>query len=180
MCFGCLHRGHISRDCGARLKCDICNQIHPTVLHINRQTPAPEHGLEPPEPISISHTTCGHTGAGKGHTMLSVLPVKVKAAKGNSVIQTYAFLDPGSTGTFCSEQLMHRLSKRSQVLLRTMGQTKMSPAFSLFCLEVAGLESSEFYPLPEVITQKQMPVTTDDMVTSQNLLKWPYLSKVHM
>lgn len=115
--------------------------------------------------------------------MLSVLPVKVKAAKGDSVIQTYAFLDPGSTGTFCSEQLMHRLSlpgKKTQVLLRTMGQTKMTSAFSLHNLEVAGLESSQFHPLPEVITQKQMPVTTDDMVKPQDLREWPYLSKVHM
>ncbi|KAK7929669.1 hypothetical protein WMY93_006064 [Mugilogobius chulae] len=121
--------------------------------------------------------------AGKEHIMLSILPVKVKAAKGNCVIETYAFLDPGSTGTFCSEQLMHRLSltgKRTQILLRTMGQTKQCPAFSLCNLEVAGLESSQFYRLPEVITQQQMPVTTEDMAKAEDLERWPYLAKVHM
>lgn len=183
VCFGCLQQGHISRDCEARLTCEICDQNHPTVLHINRQPNDTEREMETPAPVPISSTTCGHTGAGKDRTMLSVLPVRIKAAKGNYMIQTYAFLDPGSTGTFCSEQLMRRLSltgKRTQILLRTMGQTKKCPAFSLFNLEVGGLESSQFYPLPEVITQQQMPVTTEDMVKAEDLIKWPYLSKVHM
>lgn len=42
VCFGCLQRGHLSCDCAARLQCEICKQNHPTVLHINRQTTAPE------------------------------------------------------------------------------------------------------------------------------------------
>lgn len=183
MCFGCLQRGHISRNCVERFTCEICNETHSTVLHIKRQMASPEHAAETPEPLPVSHATCGHTGAGKDHGMLSVLPVKIKAVKGHRVIQTYAFLDPGSAGTFCSERLMHELNltgKRTQVLLRTMGQSKMSPAFSLFNLEVAGLESNTFCPLPEVITQKQMPVSKDDMVTSEDLIKWLYLSKVHM
>ncbi|XP_016522029.1 uncharacterized protein LOC107834739 [Poecilia formosa] len=78
---------------------------------------------------------------------------------------------------------MHQLNltgKRTQVLLRTMGQAKISSAFSLCNLEVAGLESNTFYPLPEIITQRQMPVTKDDMITSEDLIKWPYLSRVHM
>lgn len=106
-----------------------CKQNHPTVLHINK-----EMASETLEPVPISHTTCGRTGAGKDRGMLSVVPVKVKSAKGNYVVQTYAFLDPGSTGTFCSEKLMQRLNlhgRRTQVLLRTMGQTNLSPAFSL-------------------------------------------------
>lgn len=36
-----------------------------------------------------------------------------------------------------------------------------------------------FYPLPEAITRKQMPVTIN-MVRPQDLLKWFYLLKVHI
>lgn len=31
---------------------------------------------------------------------MSIVPVKVKSIKGSAVIQTYAFLDPGSSATF--------------------------------------------------------------------------------
>ena len=34
--------------------------------------------------------------------------------------------------------------------------------------------------LPEVFTQKKMPVTTDNMVTPEDLTKWPYLAKVNI
>lgn len=99
------------------------------------------------------------------------------------MVQTYAFLDPGSTGTFCSEKLMQRLNlngRRTQVLLRTMGQTNLSPAFSLCDLEVAALEGAQYHPLPDVFTQMEMPVTKQDMVTSEDLVKWQYLSKINL
>lgn len=49
--------------------------------------------------------------------------------KGNKIIHTYAFLDPGSTATFCRDKLMHQLNMRGKetfynILLRTMGQER--------------------------------------------------------
>ncbi|KAK3886574.1 hypothetical protein Pcinc_009223 [Petrolisthes cinctipes] len=45
MCYGCLRRGHMVKDCQRRRTCRICNKRHPTLLH--RQidvgnTPPPE------------------------------------------------------------------------------------------------------------------------------------------
>lgn len=36
-CFGCLCKGHMSKDRKEHLSCNICNQMHPSVLHINFQ-----------------------------------------------------------------------------------------------------------------------------------------------
>lgn len=36
-------------------------------------------------------------------------PVKVNSVKGNKTVETYSFLDPGSTATFCTEELMQDL-----------------------------------------------------------------------
>ena len=33
LCFGCLRVGHVSKRCLTRKKCDICQFIHPTLLH---------------------------------------------------------------------------------------------------------------------------------------------------
>lgn len=58
---------------------------------------------------------------------LSSVPVKIKANKGNKIVQTYAFLDPGSSSTFCTTDLMNQLDitgKKTNILLRMMNQEK--------------------------------------------------------
>ncbi len=38
VCFSCLGRGHMIRECDKPLTCDICKHKHPTVLHIDSKT----------------------------------------------------------------------------------------------------------------------------------------------
>ena len=186
MCFGCLCSGHMSKDCDRRLICKECGRNHPTVLHISerpRTNTENEHSKEKGYVKAPSSETCGHTGAGKEDSILSILPIQVKSIKGDKIIQTYAFLDPGSTATFCSEHLMQKLNIDGRItnfLLRTMGQEKVVFAHALNGLEVAGLDSNQFYSLPEVLTQRKMPVTTNNIVTQEELAKWPYLSDVRI
>ncbi len=128
-----------------------------------------------------STETCGHTGAGKDRCHLSVLPVQVKASKGDQIVQTYAFLDPGSSATFCTESLMQRLNlsgRKTQFLLQTMGQERVVPACVLSGLEVSAIDGNIFYQLPQTVTKKQMPVSSDNMVSKEDLSKWPYPAKV--
>ena len=37
-CFGCLKKGHMSKDCNTRLDCQTCQRKHPTLLHIDTRT----------------------------------------------------------------------------------------------------------------------------------------------
>lgn len=178
VCFACLRVGHMSSACERRLTCNVCSKTHPTVLHIKRPS-SPELLNPSDQPASLK--TCGHTGAGVDRCVLSIVPVKVKGVKGNHIITTYAFLDPGSSGTFCTEHLMQKLNvtgRKTNFLLSTMGQRKVVPAYSLTGLEVSDLDGSDFHLLPEVLTQSKMPVTVDNMMTSEELAKWPHLSKV--
>ncbi len=58
---------------------------------------------------------------------LWISPVKVKSKKSEKSVETYAFLDPGNTSTFCTDNLMHQLNiqgKKTDFLLCTMGQQK--------------------------------------------------------
>ena len=34
LCFGCLMRGHLSKECKRRMTCQSCQRKHPTILHI--------------------------------------------------------------------------------------------------------------------------------------------------
>lgn len=184
ICFGCLGVGHMSRDCNKRMICEVCDQQHPTALHIHKVGIDSAQKDKPPGVLaSTSSQTCGRTGAGKDRCILSIIPVQVKSTKGNKIIQTYAFLDPGSTATFCLEHLMQQLNitgKKTSFLLKTMGQEKIVPAYSLAGMEVSELKGKSFYPLPEVLTQKEMPVTPDDIISASEVENWPYLSKVHI
>lgn len=51
------------------------------------------------------------TEAGKD-CALAIVPVQVKAAKFSKSVLTYAFLDPGSSATLCTENLMDQLNAK--------------------------------------------------------------------
>ncbi|GAA6102059.1 diacylglycerol O-acyltransferase 1-like, partial [Tachysurus ichikawai] len=52
--------------------------------------------------------------AGSLDYKLAILPVEIKACNGSKIIETYAFLDPGSSATFCTEKLMEDLQVFTQ------------------------------------------------------------------
>ena len=108
----------------------------------------------------------GITGPGK--CALSILPVQVKSVKGNRIIQTYAFLDPGSSATFCTERLAQKLSlegKPTAFSLKTISQERPVKSTLVSGLELSEFKGNNFLPVPEVFTQRSMPVTKDDIPT---------------
>lgn len=123
ICFGCLKVGHMSKDCRKHLDCNVCHQNHPSVLHIERQDKGTSSNQQSVSSTNASPSvsqTCGHIGAGhKDATIFSIVAVKVKSQRSNKTVQTYAFLDPGSSGTFCTDSLARRLNvkgKRTSIL----------------------------------------------------------------
>lgn len=188
ICFGCLSiGGHISKDCKNCLTCNICKKAHPSALHIEPKDHINKDSTvsEPKRPSGVigsaSVELCGHIGAGDQESVLPIVLVRVKAAKGSHVHQVYALLDPGSSATFCSEELMSQLGlkgKRTHILLRTLNQEMSVPAYVVSGLEVSALDSDNFLPLPDTFTQKEMPVTTSSIPEQTDLTHWAYLSQV--
>lgn len=183
VCFGCLKFGHINRECRRRLTCDKCQLKHPTLLHSNSR----EQQAKPPEtPVSsalVSHQTGACTGAGDQGSTLSIVPVQIKSKKGDKVLQTYAFLDPGSTATFITSALMNQLNvqgPRTNILLRTMGQEKLVRSHYLTGLEISELERNNFIELPEVYTQDSIPVSRDNIPRQQDIEKWKHLKAIRI
>lgn len=114
-CFSCLPKGHVSKNCKKRLQCQVCQMEHPTVLH-----KATAEIVE--TPISSALVSADDATGARRDCALAIVPVRIKVAKGSRYIQTYAFLDPGSTATFCTENLMNQLKvhgRKTEILLRT-------------------------------------------------------------
>lgn len=56
--------------------------------------------------ITIAMVSTEQAEVGSLDYKLAIVPVKIKACNGSNIIQTNAFLDPGSSATFCTENLM--------------------------------------------------------------------------
>lgn len=71
-----------SKDCKSRLTCDVCNQNHPEILHIeqkNKEKPERTEQNETPivsNAVPSSHM-CRHIGADDETCIFSIVPVQV-------------------------------------------------------------------------------------------------------
>ncbi len=136
------------------MTCQICHRNHPSILHIDVKEKAKSQITEKEsgEPAGdsakvtaslVSLDAGNHIGAGNNACKLSIVPVQVKLCKGTKVVQTYAFLDPGSTANFCTEELMTELNtsgRKVKVLLKTMGQEKPVPSYKISGIKMAALK----------------------------------------
>lgn len=59
-----------------------------------------------------------------------------------------------------------------------MSQKKPTDCIIVNGLEVSSLEGGNFYGLPEVYTQKEIPVSKDHVSKQKDLEKWPHLKDV--
>lgn len=130
VCFGCLKKGHFSRDCKRRLSCERCSKRHPTILHRNEyeQANKDEKETKRNEADEQSQASTGGnetateqgkmTGNVKCHltsfnsfqeSLPAVVPVIARSRDTGREIETYAFIDGGSNASFCTEELKQKL-----------------------------------------------------------------------
>nr|XP_021329205.1 uncharacterized protein LOC110439111 [Danio rerio] len=196
LCFGCLVPGHLSKFCKRKLECKECALKHPDILHkVKEESSVPSENKDGAQrkevssmEVPITQESCGLTGAGETECVLSIVPVKVKSKNSNKHIETYAFLDPGSTASFCTEDLQRKLNvkgKPTRILLSTMGkdtsgeQTLMN-SFVISDLEVCGLEDTMFIELPKVFTHSSIPVHAENIPKQSDIQEWSYLQEVSL
>ena len=141
LCFGCLSNDHVSRFCPQRMTCKIanCTRKHPSILHTNfRERPTTDVGVGT-ESRSDTQVRSNMVNAGTNvdhadqsmdercRTSMAILPVKVRARNGDKTVITYAFLDNGSSATFCTESLMEQLGAKGpkvKISLSTLEKKK--------------------------------------------------------
>ena len=111
-CFSCLKPGHMRSECRNRSTCDICNGKHPTSLHIS--TPPQSVNKTEQSSQTVDTATCVNAASNNDiitdlESTMAIVPVKVRSADGLFTVDTYAFMDSGSSGLFCSEELLYKL-----------------------------------------------------------------------
>jgi len=142
LCDNCLlydHRG----STGPKLRfCHVtrCNGNHCSFLHPRsvEQAPSPTSSANqlsrdslPQASESVAEATSSYIQGKKRlvqkdnlipstATGLAVVPVKVRSPDLNKAVTTYAFLDTGSTASFCSEELANQLGLSGRVTLLSL------------------------------------------------------------
>ncbi|XP_045161949.2 uncharacterized protein LOC123526762 [Mercenaria mercenaria] len=172
LCFGCLKPGHQKSNCNRKMECHICKRPHPSILHV-----------EPTDNEKFyTKTAATSTGAGI-RQVLPIVPVKIKSKSSSKVVETYAFLDTGSTSTFCSESLLSKLNvlgKGHKVTIQTITERQTRDCLAVTGLEILSLDENEVIDLPKIYSQTKLPVTIADRITKSELEKWPHLKNVEL
>ena len=195
LCFGCLSDKHVARFCPERKACKFpnCTRKHPTVLHTSSNRDkcsvdvgvGTENSTEAPVLNGMVNTDkClnGLNQEARRRTAMAVIPVKVRSKENNKSVITYAFLDNGSSATFCTESLMKQLGvdgAKVKISLSTL-EKKNSPVDSYLIrdLVVSDLDENDFVNLPILYTRPEIPVNVEDIPTQEDVDCWPYLHDV--
>ncbi len=203
LCFGCLRYGHRKRECRGKMTCEKCQFRHPTILHFgSRDSPNTSSGsssragaggtrpaqantggshmgagvTRPPETNVVS----SHTGTGGGAT-LAIIPVRLGTQNGTKTVETYAFLDPGSTVSFITEKLRQELNCQGQkktLSVQTMGAVYPIETFAIGGLRVTDLSNQNSIDLPRAYTKDDLPVSASYIPTQEDIASWPHLQDV--
>lgn len=189
LCFGCLRKGHLSKDCKRRRKCNICKRMHPTALHkdlIGKSNEVVSEGIGGNtekrtqsvqvnvKKLEVDKNSCSR---------MFVVPVKVKARSGHFV-PTYAFLDSGSSATFCTRKLLEKLDLKDVVHTRLSVSTLYEKKNEVDSLMVTGMEICDpdenyILLLPPVYTLNEIPASQEDIIKQEDLENWPHLQSVN-
>lgn len=97
---------------------------------------------------------------------------------------TYAFLDNGSTSSFCAESLMRQLGvsgSRDQISFTTLEKKdSIIDCFVVKGLTISDLGENVFIELPAMYTRPEIPVSEEDIPTQSDVNRWPHLSAVYL
>ena len=121
---------------------------------------------------------------GLSKTGMAVVPVKVWVKGCKTPVVTNAFLDSGSSSTFCTDALRKQLGvsgPRAKISLTTL-EKKDSLVDSIIVadLTISDLDENVFIKLPMLYTRPSIPVAREDIPTQDDVDKWPHLSGVHL
>ena len=171
--------------------CIFCQQKHALEdCHIRRWKPYQERikflsakRLCPERKIyKIPNCTHKHPTVPNTSNVREKSSALIRSKSSNQTVITYAFLDNGSSATFCTESLMRKLGvhgTKVKISLSTL-EKKNSPFNSCFIrdLVVSDLDENHFVHLPTLYTRPEIPVNKNDIPTQEDVDQWPHLDGV--
>ncbi len=115
LCFGCLRKGHNSKDCRSKATCSICKKHHPTPLHEDRPSSAAvtfSHAMQAEQ--NTSSLSC-RVDIGDGGSTSMIVPVWISSTSTpERKTLVYTLLDTMSSNTFMDQEVCERMGANSE------------------------------------------------------------------
>ena len=155
------------KECPERKTCTVanCTRKHPTILHTNtagrvRESDIPIASTSPHE--ESTRVPNGMVKIDRSRIGIAAVPVKVWLKSSGPPVVTYAFLNSGSSSTFCTGSLKRQLGvygTRTRISLTTL-EKKDSPINSFVekDLVISDLDENVFIELPALYTRPEIPI----------------------
>ena len=174
LCYGCLDKigtDHISKTCQQRKKCEVCKELHPTILHGHI-------------PKVKSHSI--HHAASSSTISMSIVPVLLshKTNPGNE-IKVYALLDENSQGIFIQQDLLGDLKAPTRptcITTETINGQFTDASSAADGLRVKPLpafeekyKSNTVIELPTAYSREIIAFHEDEVPTASKIKQWKYL-----
>ena len=187
LCFGCLSSNHMLKECPEKKTCMVanCTRKYATILHTNtapriRPSGIPSASTSPQEE---SPRVCNRmVNLNRLRIGMAAVPVKVWFKSTGPPVITYAFLDSGSSSSFCTESLMRQLGvngTRTQISLTTLEKKdSLIDSFVVKGLVISDLDENVFIELPALYTRPEIPVSKEDIPAQGDIDQWPHLCGV--
>ncbi|KAK7909491.1 hypothetical protein WMY93_014175 [Mugilogobius chulae] len=185
LCFGCLRKGHVTKDCKRRHTCNTCSRRHPTCLHEDKR----QNSVEATTNSSTStekqasqetHKAVSHMSTQRTSATSSIVPVFVSSVQEpQREVLTYAILDTQSDSTFVLDDVLEKLNVNAQpVKLKLSTMTAIDTIISsktIKGLQVRGLYSESCIQLQQAYSRDFIPVDKSYIPTKETALLWPHL-----
>lgn len=187
LCFGCLNRGHMSKDCPKRSECKVCNKRHPTSLHddsFKRPTLDKKSGSQTDDTTKDKESTNHKVESDTERSLTSmILPVFVSSVHHpEQEILVYALLDTMSDTTFIVDGVGDEVQAHSEAAtlrLTTMTDTSTKiPCRRFDNLLVRGFRSSTKISLPPAYSRCSIPMNEAHIPTPSTADRWPHLHSI--
>lgn len=187
LCFGCLSKGHYSKNCRKRLTCQRCGKPHPTILHFDQENEkeskdSEETNANPDQSSSNTSSVCHTVGKRNSITNSMILPVWLyhKDSPERKVL-IYALLDDASDSTFIKCETMRDLGLKGPEIklnLYTMLGKEEICVEKICGLVVQRVDKRVEIELPKLYSRSSIPFRRNQIPTPEVAHEWPHLKKI--
>jgi hypothetical protein len=186
LCFSCLKRNHMSKDCNRKLTCKTCNKQHPTILHTSYQNKInfPGHSnFQSPskEEENVTYSKNNTVRSSTTKVLHPVLSAKIRLPHNNKVITTNIVLDTGSTDCWIDESLLADLDvplQKTNIKMTTMDKVACHTTVNVLNnLKVCDMDENISFTIPVTYTNKsnKWPFNKEDVPKERDTENYPHL-----
>ena len=163
-----------------------CDKLHHRLLHFTESCgKGPSKENDPNAVCSVVDTNVARPKVSGLSIHLNVVPVVVN--HGEKRIATYAFLDPGSSVSFCEKKLVDKLGavgSPKSINIQTLTGPRMLDTVAI-SLSIEPVRGGDRLDLTEVVATDEIPVKPnavpcDDALKSHSYLRGVDLSEVEV